>query len=82
MMQPHSRAAGSDLLSDLNRQGSTRTALVPSDDSRHDRTKAPIVERQLAIRFVGPVVRWCAAVLDRDHRRHDHRRPVRFWGDE
>jgi len=35
----------------------------------------------LAKRMVVPVARWCTSCLDRDNRRHDRRRPTRFWGD-
>jgi hypothetical protein len=55
---------------------------IDADSGCDGQGNAAIGECNAATRLIVPIVRWCAGLVDGDNRRHDHRRPIRFWGDE
>ena len=67
---------------DIDRPESPLRPQTPTDDGDHDLSNAATVGRHSIAKFIMTIAQWCAALVDSDHRRHDHQRPVRFWGDE
>jgi hypothetical protein len=78
---PETERHWSHVMSDFDRLD-TRGPHIDTDSGCPGQSNAAIVERNAAARFIVPILQWLAGLVDGDDRRHDHRRPIRFWGDE